>query len=164
MKKLIAFLGIVSIAIVLMSTSSSSGTSSSTKTLAASESFYAFTPTATQYVGGKVGKDTLNFDILVNKAGPCTATALVEVKSRVGSADTYSFDLQGKSFAASTYASIFKGTGKTATYELSDTTLLTEVPLGKFYRYFRVQIADDNSCADTDSLILTKVSIKVHEW
>jgi hypothetical protein len=165
MKKLIAFFGLICLIVIsTLIMGAASGTSSSSKTLSTSESWYAFTPTATQYLGGVSGKDTLNFDILANKTGPCTATAYVDVASRKGTTDTYSFDLQGKVFTASTYASVYKGTGKSADYELSDTTLITEVPLGKFYRYFRVQLATDNSCATTDSMTFTKIYIKVHEW
>jgi hypothetical protein len=167
MKKIKAFLALAVLLIaatVLMSTSTSSGTSTSSKKLSTSESYCVFTPSATQYLGGKVGKDTLQFDVLVNKAGPVTAVALVDVKARVGTTDTYSFDLQGKHFSASSYASVFAGTGKSADYELADTTLLTEKELGTFYRYYRVELTTDDNCADTDSITFNAIYFKFHEW
>ena len=149
-------------AVILMG--AASGTSTTSKTLAQGESYYAFTPTASQYLGGKNGKDTLDFEIITNKPGPCRAVAFVDVSSRKGSTDTYSFDLQAKQFATSTYTSVYKGTGKSADFELADTTLLSEVEIGKFYRYWKVQLATDNSCATTDSIVFTKVYIKILEF
>jgi hypothetical protein len=165
MKRLIAFLGLVSLIVIgTIIMGAASGTSSTSKSLASNESYYAFTPTSAQYLGGVNGKDTLNFEVLSNKNGPVRAVALVDVASRKGSADTYSFDLQGKHFSASTYASVYKGTGKSADYELADTTLFSEIEMGKFYRYWRVQLATDNSCATTDSMTFTKIYIKILEF
>ena len=126
--------------------------------------YYEYTPTAAQYIGGTdlCGYDTLYFEILTNKNTPVVCNARVEVSVRKGTTDTYDMDLQGKIFENGTYAAIIEGAGKTATFELLDTTSMYGLP-AKFYRYYRVIVNDDNSVAATDSLILSKVIFKLYE-
>jgi len=153
--------GMALVAIVALFIAAASGTSTTTKVLGQNQWYYEFTPTSAQYLGGVLGKDTLDFVIEANKGQAVRATAYVDVASRKGSTDTYSFDLQGKNFSPESYTSVFAGAGKTADYALADTTLPSEVEIGKFYRYWKVQLATDNSCATTDSMTFTKIYIKL---
>jgi len=133
--------------------------------MASGATYYEYTPTAAQYIGGAAGAhgyDTLYFEILTNKNSQVVCNARVEVSSRIGSADTYDMDLQGKIFANSTYAAIIESATNTTHKELLDTTGVYAKP-AKYYRYYRVIVNDDNACATTDSLIIGKVVFKLYE-
>jgi hypothetical protein len=137
--------------------------------MGADETFYTYTCTSADVVSGRWvvnGKshDSLAYDILVNKSRPVNVNCRVEVTSRGGTADTYEYTLMGKIFANDAYAVIFAAAGKYAAFNVTDTIRFNLNPQpAKFYRYFRMQIIDDNSCAATDSLILSKIIWKVYE-
>lgn len=141
-------------------------------TMGAGETYYVYTCGTTSVCSGRwavngLTHDSIAYDILVNKNGPVNVNARVEVTSRGGTTDTYEYTLQGKVFAGDAYASIVAGTGKSASFSLSDTTRFysgaNEARPAKYYRYFRMLINDDNACAATDSLVLSKIIFKVYE-
>lgn len=159
MKKVITLLSIL---LVFAATMSAQTATAVTKTFAPNQTYYEYSPTAAQYIGGVNGYDTLNFVILVNKNMAVNCNARVEVASRKGTTDTYGMTLAGKVFENGTYANIIAGSGKTASFELSDTILVSDGAAYN-YRYYRVQVNDDNSPAATDSLTLSKIIFKVFE-
>jgi len=114
-------------------------------------------------VGG-VTQDTLYWELFTNKDEPTNVNARVEL-TRKGTTDTYDIDLQGKLFENSTYAAIIESAANTATKELTDTTRYRgadgDALPAKYYRYYRVVVNDDNACAATDSIIISKVAFKV---
>ncbi len=159
MKKIIALLSILLVFGVMASAQTATAV---TKVFAPNQTYYEYTPTAAQYIGGNNGYDTLNFVIQVNKNVAVNCLARVEVSSRKGTSDTYGMVLSGKVFENGTYANIISGAGKTASFELNDTILVTDGPAYN-YRYYRVQVNDDNNCATTDSLVLSKIIFKIFE-
>jgi len=164
MKKIILMLSVLILA-VSYSFGQASGTGEmGSKTLNANATYHDFTVPAAYYLGGSAGYDTLNYYILSNKNTPARAIAYVDVKTRVGTTDTYSFDLQAKNFTEEAFASVYKGTGKSADFALADTTLFSEIEVGKFYRYWQVQLATDNSCATTDSITFSNITFKLIEY
>lgn len=140
--------------------------------LPAGVTYYEYTPKSTEYIGGHKlangtrGYDTLYFEIQTNKNAPTNCNARVEV-IRVGTVDTYDINLAAKIFANSTYANILANAAQTASKELLDTTRIfggvKHVRPDKYFRYFRVVVNDDNACAVTDSLRITKVIFKLYE-
>lgn len=159
MKKLLVFLAISA----LFCAYTQGQTATVTKTLSANQTYYEYTPSSTQYIGGKLGYDTIYFEIQANKHTKVVCNARVEVSSRKGTTDTYDMDLQGKIFANGTYAAIVESSANVATKELLDTTsYLAEPPT--YYRYYRVLVNNDNAPAETtDSLILSKVIFKIYQ-
>jgi hypothetical protein len=144
------------------------------KVLPAGVTYYEYTPTAFEYLGGHQnhghGFDTLFFEVVTNKNVPLLCNARVEVTSRGGTTDTYTISVQAKLFANSTYAALTAASAGYATVELTDTTRITgsgtyprHILANKYWRYYRVQCITDNSCATTDSLILAKVIFKFYE-
>jgi hypothetical protein len=147
------------------------------KVLPAGVTYYEYTPTATEYLGGHKnhghGFDTLYFEVVTNKSVPLLCNARIEVSSRVGTADTYDMDVQVKLFANSTYAALTESAANTASKELTDTTRITagggsaisvrHILANKYWRYYRVICNTDNACATTDSLIISKVIFKFYE-
>jgi len=153
------------IAIVALFIAAASGTTArGPVTLGVNSSVYTFTPTSDQYLGGVNGKDTLTFEILSNKVGPVTAACFVDVASRKGSTDTYSYTLEGKFFAAESYSTINAQAAKSADLLVADTLNASERDNNKYYRYFRMTLATDNSCAETDSIIFSAIRFKINEW
>ena len=136
--------------------------------MGAGVTYYEYTPTSSQYIGGATvsttaGYDTLYFEIAANKNVPTNCNVRIEV-TRVGTTDTYDIDLQGKLFANSTYAAIVESATNSASKELSDTISYIAPPnVAKAYRYYRVIVNDDNACAATDSLVIDKVIFKLYE-
>lgn len=164
MKKIILMLSVLILA-VSYSFGQASGTGEmGSKTLAANATYHDFTVPAAYYLGGKAGYDTLNYYILSNKNTPVRAIAYVDVKARVGTTDTYSFDLQAKNFTEESFASVYKGEGKGDDFALADTTLFSEIEVGEFYRYWQVQLATDNSCAESDSITFSNITFKLIEY
>lgn len=159
MKKLITILAVFA----LFCAYAQSQTATITKVLAANQTYYEYTPSAAQYIGGANGYDTLYFEILTNKHTPVNCNARVEVASRKGTTDTYDVDLEGKIFANSTYAAIEANSAVTASTELTDTTSYLALP-SAYYRYYRVIVnGDDAPAATTDSLTLSKVIFKIYQ-
>jgi len=131
------------------------------RNLSKSATYYEFTGS---WVVGGVTQDTLYWELFTNKDEPTNVNARVEL-TRKGTTDTYDIDLQGKLFENSTYAAIVESASNTATKELTDTTRYaginqTALP-ATYYRYYRVVVNDDNDCAATDSITITKVAFKV---
>jgi hypothetical protein len=147
------------------------------KVLASGVTYYEYTPTATEYLGGHKnhghGYDTLYCEVVTNKSVPLLCNARIEVSSRVGTADTYDMDVQVKLFANSTYAALTESAANTASKELTDTTRITagggsaisvrHILANKYWRYYRVICNTDNACATTDSLIISKIIFKFYE-
>ena len=155
----------VIIAIVALFIAAASGTSTQGPiTLGVNNSVYTFTPTSAQYLGGHAGKDTLTFEIVSNKIGPVTCVAMVDVASRKGSTDTYSYTLAGKHFTGDSYTTINAQAGKYADLVVADTLNASERDNNKYYRIFRMTLATDNNCAITDSLTITAIHFKIMEW
>jgi len=153
------------IAIVALFIAAASGTTArGPVTLGVNSSVYTFTPTSDQYLGGVKGKDTLTFEILSNKVGPVTAACFVDVASRKGSTDTYSYTLAGKYFLNESYTAINAQAAKSADLMVADTLIATERQSNQYYRYFRMTLATDNSCAITDSITFTGIAFKIMEW
>jgi len=135
--------------------------------MGAGVTYYEYTPTASQYLGGATvsttaGYDTLYFEIVSNKNTPTNCNARVEV-TRAGTTDTYDIDLQGKLFINGTYTAIVESAANVAAKELADTTRLSLGNAAKYYRYYRLIVNDDNACATTDSLVIDKVIFKLYE-
>ena len=128
-------------------------------TIRSGESYYEWTGAA---VIGGVTADTAYWEILANKHTPTNCNVRVEL-TRKGTTDTYDIDLQGKIFANGTYAAIAESAANTATKELLDTTRLNSGNAAKYYRYYRVIVNDDNACAATDSITVSKVAFKLYE-
>ena len=164
-KLFIIFAPALFIAVIALFVAAASGTTARGPiTLGASSAVYTFTPTSAQYLGGVLGKDTLTFEILSNKTGPVTAACFVDVSSRKGSADTYSYTLAGKYFLNQSYTTINAQTAKVADLLVADTLNASERDNDQYYRYFRMTLATDNSCAVTDSIVFTAINFKVMEW
>lgn len=167
MKKILfsAFAGLAVILTVVILMSAASGTTArGPVTLGQNASIYTFTPTSAQYLGGVLGKDTLTFEVLSNKVGPVTAACFVDVSSRKGSADTYSYTLAGKFFLNESYTTINNQAAKSADLMVADTLNASERDNNKYYRYFRMTLATDNSCATTDSIVFAAINFKIMEW
>ena len=163
MKKIILMLSVLILA-VSYSFGQASGTGEmGSKTLSANATYHDFTVPAAYYLGGKLGYDTLNYYILSNKNTPVRAIAYVDVKAMNGS-ETYSFDLQAKNFTEESFTSVYKGTGKTDDFALADTTLFSEIEVGEFYRYWKVQLETDNICAESDSITFSNITFKLIEY
>lgn len=153
------------IAIVALFIAAAAGTGTQGPiTLGVNTSVYTFTPTASQYLGGNAGKDTLTFEVVSNKIGPVTCVAFVDVASRKGSTDTYSFTLAGKHFTNGTYTTINAQAAKVADLVVADTLNASERDNNKYYRIFRMTLATDNNCATTDSITFTAINFKIMEW
>ena len=165
-KTLFAIFGSLAVFItVLILTSAASGTKAKGPvTLGVNNSVYTFTPGASEYLGGNKGKDTLTFEIVSNKVGPVTAVCFVDVSSRKGSTDTYSYTLAGKHFLNDSYTTINNQAAKYADLVVADTLNASERDNNKYYRYFRMTLATDNNCATTDSIIFSAINFKVMEW
>ena len=164
MKKIMS-LGVVMIAVAaVVLLTSANGTKKKSVTLGAGNSVYTFYPTATEYLGGAKGLDTLNFEIASNKLGPCTVVAYVDVKSRAGSTDTYKYTLQGRHFLNSDYVTIVEKTAQTASALVADTNKIGSLGSDKLYRYFQLSLRTDNSVAATDSIVFNAISFKILEW
>ena len=166
MKKIIGilfgFVALFAIAALLMSSGGTTAVSS--RTLSVPQAYTSFTPTSAQYLGGVLGKDTISWEIIANKVGPVTIVAGVDVLKRVGSADTYTFCVQGKQFAWESYADINKQTAKVADLVVADTLLASEREADNYYRYFKVYVGTDNNCATTDSITFSGIYFKLNEW
>ena len=164
-KLFIIFAPALFIAVIALFVAAASGTTARGPIiLGAGSSVYTFTPTSAQYLGGVLGKDTLTFEVLSNKIGPVTCVAFVDVNARKGSADTYSYNLAGKHFTNSTYITINNQAAKVADLVVADTLNASERDNDQYYRYFRVTLATDNSCAVTDSITFTAINFKIMEW
>lgn len=129
------------------------------RTMRAGETYYEWTGSA---VIGGVTADTAYWVVLSNKNTPTNCNIRVEL-TRKGTTDTYDIDLQGKIFENGTYAAIVESAANTATKELLDTTRLNLGNAAKYYRYYRVIVNDDNACAATDSITVSKVAFKFYE-
>lgn len=164
MKKILLMLSVLMFAISYSFGQASGTGAMGSHTFSAGATYHNFTVPASYYLGGSKGYDTLNYYILSNKNTPVRAIAYVDVSTRVGTTDTYSFDLQGKNFAEESFASVYKGTGKTDDFALADTTLFSEIEVGQFYRYWQVQLATDDDCATTDSITFSNITIKLIEY
>jgi len=165
-KLFIIFAPALFIAVIALFVAAASGTAARGPiTLGVNNSVYTFTPTSAQYLGGVLGKDTLTFEILSNKIGPVTAVCFVDVSSRQGTADTYSYTLAGKYFLNESYTTINAQAAKVADLLVADTLNASERDNHKYYRYFRMTLAsDDNVAATTDSIVFSAISFKIMEW
>lgn len=159
---ILGFVALFAIAALLMSSGGTTAVSS--RTLSVPQAYTSFTPTSAQYLGGVLGKDTISWEIIANKVGPVTAIAGIDVSSRKGITDTYTFCLQGKQFAWESYADINKQTGKSADLVVADTLLASEREADNYYRYFKIYVATDNNCATTDSITFSGIYFKLNEW
>lgn len=163
-KLFIIFAPALFIAVIALFVAASGTAARGPITLGANNSVYTFTPTSAQYLGGKLGKDTLTFEILSNKIGPVTAVCFVDVSSRKGSTDTYSYTLAGKHFLNESYTTINAQAAQVDDLLVADTLNASERDNNKYYRYFRMTLATDNNCAATDSIVFSAISFKVMEW
>ncbi|TSA54094.1 MAG: hypothetical protein D4R45_04480 [Planctomycetaceae bacterium] len=124
--------------------------------------YYEWTGAA---VIGGVTADTAYWEVLSNKNIPVNCHVRVEL-TRKGETDTYDIDLQGKIFSSGTYAALMESAANTATKELLDTTSFAGNQAAlpdTYYRYYRVIVNDDNACAATDSITVSKVAFKFYE-
>ncbi len=165
MKKLIAIF--IAFTFLAVFAQAQTGTAVS-HVMAPGQTYYEYVPTASQYIGGATtsttaGYDTLYFEILANKTTPVNCNVRVEV-TRAGTTDTYDIDLQAKLFANGSYAAIVESATNTASKELADTIRYQMNPnTAKAFRYYRVIVNDDNACAATDSLVISKVIFRLLE-
>jgi len=161
MKRLFILLALMMIGFGLNAQITSSHEADS-RNLSRSATYYEFTGS---WVVGGVTQDTLYWELFTNKDGPTIVNARVEL-TRKGTTDTYDCDLQGKVFENGTYAALTESAANTASLELTDTTRVVSsegnAPASTYYRYYRVVFNDDNACAATDSVIITKVAFKVY--
>ena len=164
-KLFIIFAPALFIAVIALFVAAADGTTARGPiTLGAGSSVYTFTPTSAQYLGGVLGKDTLTFEILSNKIGPATAACFIDVSSRIGTTDTYSYTLAGKYFLNESYTTINAQAAKVADLLVADTLNASERDNDQYYRYFRITLATDNSCATSDSIVFSAINFKVMEW
>lgn len=165
MKKLIFFIALAFVAVAY----TTGQTATAVSHVMDRDAFYwEYTPTVNQYIGGattatNAGYDTLYFEIAANKPMPVNCNVRVEL-TRVGTTDTYDIDLQAKLYANSSYAAIVESATNSASKELSDTIRYQMNPnTAKAFRYYRVIVNDDNNCAATDSIRITKVIFRLLE-
>lgn len=145
------------------------------RTLSKSATYYKYTGVAADTCG--VEQDTLYFEILSNKKVPVTCNARAEV-TRTGTSETYGIDLEGKVFENDTWTTINENNAQTASLSLYepetsmvDSTETTHVGVANampgsgdnFYRYFRVFIDNDGTCAAGDKLTVDYIIFKLYE-
>jgi len=126
--------------------------------------YYEYTGVAADTCGTE--QDTVIFEVLTNKSVPLNVAVRVDV-TRAGITDDYEYRLQGKVFADDTYASLIDSTAQTGDLSLYHPDVEVDVTqaasVTPFYRYFRLLIANDGTCAVTDKLTIVKVYWKFWE-
>ena len=134
------------------------------KVLKAGQFFYEYTGVAADTCGTE--QDSVIFEVLSNKPMPLNVAVRVE-STRTGTTDDYEIRLQGKVFENDTYASLIDSTAQTADLSLYHPDVEVDVTqaasVTPFYRYFRVVVANDGTCAVTDKLTIDAVIWKFWE-
>jgi len=174
MKRLIGILVLLFVAVSFIAAQVTARTAVQ-RTLRQGVFYYKYTGVAADTCG--VEQDTLYFEILSNKTGPVTCNARAEV-TRTGTSETYGIDLEGKVFENDTWTTIVENNAQTASlsiYEpetsMVDTLEATHVGVANampgsgdnFYRYFRVFIDNDGTCAAGDKLTVDYIIFKLYE-
>jgi len=137
------------------------------KALAPTEWSYEYTPASTERISPNK-YDTINLVVMANKAELVNPSGYVGVSSRVGTTDTYAFIIGGKFQASAANTVLESYTSQTASAILIDTSLVKSgtAPFLVHYnerphRYFSITIANDNSQNSADSLMLSKIVIRL---
>jgi len=134
------------------------------KVLKAGQFFYEYTGVAADTCGTE--QDSVIFEVLTNKPTPLNVAVRVE-STRTGNSEDYEISLQGKVFENDTYASLIDSTAQTADLSLYHPDVEVDVTqaasVTPFYRYFRVVVANDGTCAVTDKLTIDAVIWKFWE-
>jgi len=127
-------------------------------------SFYEYTGVAADTAG--TSQDTVYFEILTNKNVPLVCNARIEF-TRTGSSEDYEIRLQGKVFENDTWTSIIDSLAQTASLSLYHPDVEVEATqagsVDVFYRYFRILIANDGTCAAGDRATIDAVIWKFYE-
>ena len=127
-------------------------------------SFYEYTGVAGDTIG--VEKDTLTFEVLTNKNVPLVCNARIEF-TRTGSSEDYEIRLQGKVFENDSWTAIIDSLAQTASLSLYHPDVEVEATqagsVDVFYRYFRILIANDGTCAAGDRATIDAVIWKFYE-
>jgi len=174
MKKLIIFLGLILMSAAIFA--QVTAVTRVSKVLRSGVTYYKYTGTALDTCGYE--QDTLYYEVLSNKNTPLTCNARVEadtIGSGAGS-ENYGARLQGKVFENDSWANIspasdsIKCNSGASLYELEtsmvDSTGVADAMPGSgdnYYRYFRVFINNDGTCAKGDRLNVNAVIFKFYE-
>lgn len=175
MKRLILFLGLILLSATMFA--QVTARTALQRTLPKGVTYFKYTCVAADTCG--VEQDTLYFEILSNKNMPITCNARVEA-TRSGTSETYGIDLEGKVFENDTWTTISENNAQTASISLYEPetsmidTINTSASTGttahalpgsgdNFYRYFRVFIDNDGTCAAGDRLTINYVIFKLYE-
>lgn len=173
MKRLIGILVLLFVAVSFIAAQATARTAVQ-RTLKKGVTYYKYTGVAADTCGTE--QDTLYFEILCNKNVPVSCNARAEV-TRTGTTDTYGINLEGKVFENDTWTTIVDNNAQTASLSLyePETSMVDSTGFelvtahampgsgDNFYRYFRVFIDNDGTCAVTDKLTVNYVIFKLYE-
>lgn len=174
MKRLIGILVLFFVAVSFIAAQVTARTAVQ-RTLKKGVTYYKYTGVDADTCGTE--QDTLYFEILVNKSTPVTCNARVEW-TRTGSAETYGIDLEGKVFENDTWTKIKENNAQEASISIYEpetsmvdstsgyTPSVANAMIGSgdnFYRYFRVAIDNDGTCAAADKLTVDYIIFKLYE-
>lgn len=137
------------------------------KALASTEWSYEYTPASTERISTSK-YDTISLVVYANKSQMVNPSAYVGVSSRVGSTDTYAYIIGGKFESSAANTELEKYSSQTTSAIVVDTALIKSgtAPYLVHYnerphRYFSITIANDNSQNSADSLMLSKIVIRL---
>ena len=174
MKRLIGFLILV-LGFYAFASAQVTARTADNHVLRRSATYYKYTGVAADTCGTE--QDTLYFILLVNRHGPVAVNARVNA-TRTGTTDSYDIDLEGKVFEGDSWNKVNENATQTASLALYqpetsmvDSIEATHVGVANampgsgpnFYRYWRVFVGNDGTCAATDKLTINSVEWKVYE-
>ena len=138
--------------------------------LSARKTFYTYTGVAADTVG--TDKDSLYFEIQVNKNTPISFAARIEV-TQTGATDNYGMDLEGKVFENDYWTKILELASQnvdTSLYEPSASLVdsinqatINSANSDNYFRYFRVLIHSDGDVLPGDKLTIDYIIWKFWE-
>ena len=138
--------------------------------LPAKRTFYEYTGVAADTCGTE--KDSLYFEIEINKSTPVNFNVRVEV-SRTGTTAVYDIDLEGKRFENDSWSKIVELATQSASVTIAEpsTSLVDSInqvtinsgASDNFYRYFRILVNNDGSCEAADQLLVDAIIWKFYE-
>ncbi len=166
------FLGLILMSAVMYS--QVTAITAESTTLSKKYTYYSFTVSAGDTCGTE--QDTVYYEILSNKNTPLSVNAHV-TGTRTGTTDYFGMTLEGKVWSSDSYTKIDSiNTGLVAgsfEYEMHElsTSLVDSINQAtinsglsdNYYRYFRIMITNDGTCAAADLFTPSVVEIKLYE-